>query len=292
MKAPPFSYLRPDSLSQAIDLIDIYGDEARLLAGGQSLLAALNMRLAAPSVLIDINRLSELGGITAHAGKLIIGALTRHSEIEHSPLVAQHAPLLALAMPHVAHAAVRNRGTFGGRIAFADPAAELPACCVALDAEFVIVGRGGERRVRARHFFTGLYETALQTGEILVAAEIPCARDSGRAAFRELARRHGDYAIAGLAVQAAVEGDALSDVSIAFFGVDSKPVLAEHAASVLEQGAATPERIRQAQQELEQDLEPQDDVHYSGAMRMQLARVLLARAIGDLVNPEMKMVKC
>ncbi len=239
-------------------------------------------------VLIDINGLSELGGISVNAGKLIIGALTRHREIEHSPLVAQHAPLLALAMPHVAHAAVRNRGTFGGSIAFADPAAELPACCVALDAEFVIVGRGGERRVRARHFFTGLYETALQTGEILVAAEIPCARDSGRAAFRELARRHGDYAIAGLAVQAAVEGDVLRDVNIAFFGVDSKPVLAEHAASVLEQGAATPARIEQAQHQLAQDLAPQDDVHYSGAMRMQLARVLLARAIGDLVNLETK----
>ncbi|MDH4149244.1 MAG: xanthine dehydrogenase family protein subunit M [Betaproteobacteria bacterium] len=288
MKAPAFSYLRPENISQAIDFIDIYGDEARWLAGGQSLLAALNMRLAAPSVLIDINGLSELAGISVNAGKLIIGALTRHREIEHSPLVAQHASLLALAMPHVAHAAVRNRGTFGGSIAFADPAAELPACCIALDAEFVIVGRGGERRVRARHFFTGLYETALQTGEILVAAEIPCARDKGRAAFRELARRHGDYAIAGLAVQAAVEGDVLRDVNIAFFGVDSKPVLAEHAASVLEQGAATPARIEQAQHQLAQDLAPQDDVHYSGAMRMQLARVLLARAIGDLVNLETK----
>lgn len=285
MKASSFAYLRPESLSQAIDFINAYGAEASLLAGGQSLLAALNMRLAAPSLLIDINSLSELADITAEHGKLVIGALARHADVERSPLVALHAPLLALALPHVAHAAVRNRGTFGGSIAFADPAAELPACCVALDAEFVIVGRGGERRVRARNFFLGLYETALQTGEILVAAEIPCAHGSERAAFRELARRQGDYAIAGLAVQAAVEGNSLRDVNIAFFGVDIKPVLAAHAASVFEQGVVTPARIKQAQQELASDLAPQDDVHYSGAMRMQLARVLLARAISDLVSP-------
>lgn len=285
MKAPAFSYVRPGSLSQAIDLIDIYGDEARWLAGGQSLLAALNMRLAAPSVLIDINGLAELTGITMGDGKLVIGALTRHAEIDRSPLVERHAPLLALAMPHVAHAAVRNRGTFGGSIAFADPAAELPACCVALDAEFIIAGRGGERRVRARDFFQGMYETALQGGEILVAAEFSLAQPGERMAFRELARRHGDYAIAGLAVRAGVEDDALHDVNIAFFGVDTQPVLAMHAAAVLEQEAVTPARIKQAQQALAQDLSPQDDVHYSGAMRMQLARVLLARAIGDLMGP-------
>ena len=285
MKAPAFSYLRPGELSQAIDYIDIYGEDARWLAGGQSLLAALNMRLAAPSVLIDINGLAELGGITMSDDKLVIGALTRHFEIERSPLVAQHVPLLTLAMPHVAHAAVRNRGTFGGSIAFADPAAELPACCVALDAVFVVAGRGGERRVRARDFFLGLYDTALQPGEILTAAEFALTGKGERAAFRELARRHGDYAIAGLAARAAVGDDALCDVNIAFFGVDTKPVLATHAAAILAQGVVTPERVQLAQQALAQDLAPQDDVHYSGAMRMQLARVLLARAVGDLLEP-------
>ncbi len=285
MKAPPFSYVRPESVTQAIDLIDNYGDDARWLAGGQSLLAALNMRLAAPSVLIDINGLSGLGGISVRDEQLVIGALTRHAEIEHSPLVALHAPLLAQAMPHVAHAAVRNRGTFGGSIAFADPAAELPACCVALDAVFVVAGRGGERRLRAREFFLGLYDTALQAGELLLAAEIPLLRKGGRASLRELARRHGDYAIAGVAACAGVNGKVLRDVNLAFFAVDARPVLAAQAAAILEHEAVTPERVQRAQEALAQDLAPQDDVHYSGAMRLQLARVLLARAVDDLLSP-------
>jgi len=284
MKAPSFSYVRPESIAQAIDLINQYGDEARWLAGGQSLLAALNMRLAAPSVLIDLNSLPELGGISVHGDKLIIGAMTRHAEIECSPLVAQHAPLLSLAMPHVAHAAIRNRGTIGGSIAFADPAAEVPACCVALDAVFVVAGRGGERRVRARDFFLGLYDTALQAGEMLLAAEFSGVRPGERVAFRELARRHGDYAIAGLAARATVNGNALRDVDLAFFAVDTKPVLATHAVAILQQGTVTPERVQLAQQALAQDLAPQDDVHYSSAMRMQLARVLLARAVSDLLQ--------
>ncbi len=285
MKAPPFSYLRPGTLSQAIDYIELYGDDARLLAGGQSLLPALNMRLAAPSVLIDINGLSELAGITVNANKLVIGALARHAEVERSALVAQHAPLLALALPHVAHAAIRNRGTFGGSIALADPAAELPACCVALDAELVIAGRRGVRRVRARNFFLGLYETALQAGEILVAAEFSLVKAGERFAFRELARRQGDYAIVGLAARAMVDGNALRDVRIAFFGAEAKPVLAAQAAAVVEGGELTAERIALAQQALEHDLKPQGDVHYSAALRLQLARVLLGRALGDLPQP-------
>ncbi len=285
MKAPAFSYLKPGNLSQAFDYINIYVDGARLLAGGQSLLAALNMRLAAPSVLIDINGLSELAGIVVRGDKLVIGALTRHVEVERSALVAQHAPLLSLAMPHVAHAAVRNRGTFGGSIAFADPAAELPACCVALAAVFVVAGRDGERRIAARDFFRGLYETALQPGELLIATEFTLAQPDERAAFHELARRHGDYAIAGLAVHARTDGPVLRNVRLAYFGVDAQPVLAAQAAAVLEQGPVTSQLIIQAQQALTQDLAPQGDVYYSAALRMQLARVLLARALTDLLQP-------
>ncbi len=286
MKAPPFAYLRPAELSQALDLINIYGTDARLLAGGQSLLSALNMRLAAPSVLIDINGLTELTGITLQQDRLVIGALTRHAEIERSPLIAQHVPLLALAMPHVAHPAVRNRGTIGGSLAFADPAAELPACCVALDAVMIISGRSGERRVRARDFFHGLYETALQPGEILVAVEFAIARPGERCAFRELARRQGDYAMVGAVALSIVDGGVLHDVHLAFFGVGDRPVLAAYAAAQLEEGIATAERIAAAQQVLVRDFSAQGDVYCSGAMRMHLARVLLGRVIHDLTRTD------
>jgi len=281
VKAPAFSYVRPRSLGETFELLDRYGEEAKILAGGQSLIAALNMRLAAPRVLVDIGGLPGLSGISLSEATVTVGALTRHRTVETSPEIARHVPLLAAALPHVAHAAVRNRGTFGGSIAYADPAAELPACSLALDAQFVIANRKGERRVRAREFFKGLYETDLEPGELLVAGEFPTLKPGYRSTFQELARRHGDYAIVGVAAHAKFTEGVLSDVRLAFFGVGATPVLARGASQALE-GTRDADAILAAQAALVEDLSPFDDIHSSAAMRLQLARVLLGRVAGQL----------
>lgn len=284
MKAPAFSYCRPADISQVFDLFDLYGDDARLLAGGQSLMAALNMRLDAPAVLIDLNGVGELAGIASNNGRIRIGAMTRHAEVSNSPLIAQHLPLLVLAAPQIAHPAIRNRGTFGGSIALADPAAEWPACCVALRADIVLASRSGERRVSAGEFFRGLYETARRSDEVLVAVEFAPARSGERAACQELAPRRGDYAWAGVAVQAAVEGRVLRDLRMAFFGVGTRPLMAPRAIAVLEGREVTPGLIAGAQVALEQDLEPSGDPQCSAQLRMHYARVVLARALDDLLH--------
>ena len=281
MKAPAFAYVKPASLEEVFHLLDRYGDEARLLAGGQSLLATLAMRLAAPRVLIDITGLGALAGIRVSQDCVAIGALTRHRTLEIAPEIARHLPLIAQAVPHIAHPAVRNRGTFGGSIAFADPAAELPACSLALGASFLIAGRSGERRVAAGEFFKNLYETDLGPGELIVAAEFPRHETGCRSAFQELARRHGDYALVGLAAHARMAKDELADIRLAFFGVGATPVLAQRSAQALE-NARGEEAVRAAQAALADDLQPFDDVHASSAVRLHLARVLLARVVAKL----------
>ncbi len=206
MKPAPFAYTKARTLKEAVALLAKHKDDARLLAGGQSLIATLNMRLSQPSLLIDINGLKGLDGI-AKKGKFIeIGALARHTQVERSDLIAKHAPLIALAMPHIGHPAIRNRGTFGGSIAFADPAAELPACLLALGGEVAIAGPRGKRTVKADAFFKGLFETALRPQEMVTAVRIPAADKSTRVGFAELARRHGDYAMVGLAASARADG--------------------------------------------------------------------------------------
>ena len=199
MKPAPFAYAKAKSLDHAIELLARPDGEARLLAGGQSLIATLNMRLSAPKLLIDLNGMGGLAGIAVKNGMVEIGALTRHVEAERSADIAQHAPLIALAMPHIGHAAIRNRGTLGGSIAFADPAAELPACLLALGGEVEIAGPRGKRTVKADDFFKGLFETALGPGDVLTAIRVPAATPETRVGFAEFARRHGDYAMVGLA---------------------------------------------------------------------------------------------
>ena len=198
MKPAPFAYAKARSLDHAIELLGS-SEEPRLLAGGQSLMATLNMRLSAPRLLIDLNGVSGLGGIATKDGTIEIGALTRHVEAERSADIAKHAPLIALAMPHIGHAAIRNRGTIGGSIAFADPAAELPACLLALGGEVEIAGPKGKRTVKADDFFKGLFETALGPQDVLTAIRVPAATAHTRVGFAEFARRHGDYAMVGLA---------------------------------------------------------------------------------------------
>src|SRR5438105_14877301 len=195
MKPTAFAYARARSLDHAIELLGGASGEARVLAGGQSLIAALNMRLSSPDLLVDINTVPGLDDIVVEDGMLEIGALVRHAQAERSELVAKHAPLIAAALPHIGHAAIRNRGTIGGSIAFADPAAELPACLVALDGEVSIAGPNGRRIVAAEAFFRGLFETALAPGEVLTAIRVPLADQNSRFGFSEFARRLGDYAM-------------------------------------------------------------------------------------------------
>ncbi|CAN0291789.1 unnamed protein product, partial [Discosporangium mesarthrocarpum] len=283
VKPAPFAYVRATSLEHVFDLLDEYGDDARILAGGQCLMATLNMRLSAPELLIDINRIDGLSGISVDGGTLRIGALTRHAEVAGSDDVARHAPLIAKAMPHVAHVAIRNRGTFGGSVAFADPAAELPAVCRAIRARFVLQGRNGTRTVEANEFFHGLFETAREPNEVLVATEIPSIADGEeKTAFLELARRHGDYAIVGLAAQGKVSGGTFSDMRLAFFGAGDRPILAETANAALEGKAWSDETVAAAQAALDADLDPMPDLNGSVATKMHLARVLTGRALKEL----------
>ena len=284
MKAPAFAYARPRSRDEVFELLARYGDDARLLAGGQSLLASLGMRLSAPAVLIDINGVADLAGIRVAGDAVHIGALARHREVERSPVVARHLPLVARAMPHVAHAAIRNRGTFGGSLCNADPAAEWPACAVALDATLVLAGRAGERRVKAREFFRGLYETALEPGEILVAGEFRRIAAGERAAFGELARRHGDYAIVGVAALAKTTGGTLSDARLAFVGAGPTPILAKSAMAAIEGKKLGADAIAAAQAALAKDLAPTGDLNGSPATKLHLARVLCSRALTLLAS--------
>ena len=286
MKAPPFAYLRATSLSNAFQLWAAAGPDAKLLAGGQSLIASLAFRLSEPSTLIDITRAQELRGI-AQAGDMVrVGALTTHAELGANDLVQRHLPLIAEAVPLIAHPAIRNRGTIGGSLAFADPAAELPACCVALDAVIIARSPTGERRIAAKDFFTGLFTTALGPNELISAVEFPIAKSGERTIILELARRSGDYAMAGIAAKAIVDGTTLVDPRFVFFGVSDGPVVAAKAASTLAGRALTPDLIAQAQAALDADLDPPADQHGSADMKRHLARVLLGRALNRLTGRE------
>ena len=267
MKAPSFAYAKAKSLAEAFDLIERPG--ARILAGGQSLIASLNMRLSSPELLVDITGLRELEAIERRSDGLYIGALVTHAQLGRSPEVAKHVPLLAQAVPYVAHPAIRNRGTLGGSLALADPAAEYPAVALALDATIVLRSRKGERRVRARDFFKALFETDLRPDELLAGAEFPPAE---RSVFAELARRHGDYAIIGLAGIA--DG---AEKRIAFLGAGATPILAPH--------AAKERTLEAAQRALEKDLQPPADLYHSSATKLHLAKVLLSRAWNTLSKP-------
>jgi carbon-monoxide dehydrogenase medium subunit len=282
MKSPAFDYLKPVSLAEAWKLLAEHGDDARILAGGQSLIATLSMRLSAPRLLIDINGLDELRGVAVSAEGLRIGALTRHAELLRSPIVAEHAPLLARAVGYVAHPAVRNRGTIGGNIAMADPASEIPACVVALDARINVAGAAGERQIAARDFFTGPFETAMTATEILTAVEIPAVAPDYVYAFREFARRRGDYATTGLAVHAERDGARFKRFVPVFFGVAQTPILASRAAAELTATAVTEQAIANAQARLDEELEIDGDIHASAAYKRHLARYFLGEAVREL----------
>ena len=279
MKAPRFAYARPASVAEALALLAEHEDEARVLAGGQSLVPMMNFRVAAPKVLVDINRIAALSGVKVAKNHVRIGALTRHVEIERSVDIARHLPLVAAAMPHIAHPAIRNRGTFGGSCALADPAAELPACAIALGAIFVVAGKKSERRVAAEDFFKGLYATALKAGELLVAAEFPLPKPGYASAFGELARRHGDYAMVGVAAHGSTQGQKFSDMRVVFFGVEDRPGRTARLERALDGQPATQMTVESAIAELDADLSPRADLHGSAATKLHLAKVLAARVL-------------
>ncbi len=277
LKPAPFGYAKATSLEHAIALLGQYAD-ARVLAGGQSLIATLNMRLSAPKLLIDINALDELKRIAIVDDWLEIGALVRHAEAERSLDIARHAPLIALALPHIAHPAIRNRGTIGGSIAYADPAAELPACLLALGGEFVVAGKAGRRTIKADDFFKGLFETALGPGDVLTTIRVPLPGPASRHGFAELARRHGDYALVGLAAAARANGGALHDVRLAFFGVGATAIRARSAEAAIARGTDPVAALAR-------DLAPEGDVQASAAAKRHLAGVLLRRVVAQLGEP-------
>jgi aerobic carbon-monoxide dehydrogenase medium subunit len=287
MKASAFAYARATSVENALELLADQGDRAKVLSGGQSLMPAMNLRLISPELVVDISGLAELRGIAVKDGILTIGALARHVDLLKSAEIAAHAPLLADAVTHVAHPAIRNRGTIGGSLAHADPASELPACMLALAATIIVRGPGGERRIAATEFFTGIYETALSPQELLVAVELPVAPSGSSHFFHEFARRHGDYAIVGLAVQAVIQDGRFSDLRLGFFAVGDRPLLAR-AAGKLINAPVTPALLSDALSDLVDELDPQEDHQATPAMRRHLAKVLLTRCVTALLaRPEL-----
>ncbi|WP_407154141.1 FAD binding domain-containing protein [Bradyrhizobium sp. STM 3557] len=282
MKARAFSYLRARTIEEALAAHSQAGDDARFIAGGQSLVPTLALRLQAPKLLIDITHLAELRGVRREGEFLRIGALTRHREVMDQPLIAEFAPLLRAAAPFVAHPAIRNRGTLGGSIALSDPAAEFPAMVLALDAEIEIAGLSGTRRVKASDFFVDLFETALAPGELVTAIHVPLFKTSQRIAFDELARRRGDYALVGCGMIASYDGPKIETIRIGFFAVGPVPTRARHAEATLNSHALDAARIAAAQAALEEDLAPPDSEDVPPAMRLHLARVLLGRLLGRI----------
>jgi CO/xanthine dehydrogenase FAD-binding subunit len=279
MKLPHVDYEVPGTVSEAVELLAEHLDEASVLAGGQSLIPLLALRLAHPEVLIDINGISELSRVSATDGWVAIGAMTREYVAEESETVADTVPLLAAALPLIGHEAIRSRGTIGGSLAHADPAAELPAVARALDAEFVVCGQSGERVVPAAAWFEGYLTTSRRPDELLVEVRFPTARRGTGISFQEVARRHGDFAIVGLAVSLTLSGGAISDARLAFAGMSDVPVRAVHAEDLLVGERPTTELFDEAARRATDDIDPPADLHGSSDYRKKVAAALVRRGL-------------
>ena len=281
MKPASFEYFRPHSLDEALALLAEHGGDAKPLAGGQSLIPAMNFRLATPAVLVDLNGLHELDYITEVPGELRIGGMSRQRTVERSALVVERAPLLAETMPHIAHPAIRNRGTIGGSLAHADPAAELPAVMTALKATMMVTSAHGVRAVSADDFFLGLFSTSVEPGELLTEIRIPVPANRAGFAFQEISRRHGDFALVGAAASVQLDGQGrAARARIALLSVGDRPALAEHAARAIEGQLPSAESIRAAADAAAtKDIDPPSDIHASARYRRQLANVLTRRVL-------------
>jgi len=274
MKASVGGYARATDLQHAIKLLESADGMARVLAGGQSLVAAMNMRLSAGDLLVDISRLSELSGVADEGDTIRIGALTRHVNVGTNSLVREHAPVLADAVKVIAHSAIRNRGTIGGALAHADPAAEFPACVLALGAKLHIVGPDGDRAVAVEDFFHGLFETDLEPEELLTAISIPKAEAGERQVLQEVTRRSGDYALAGLCLVKRQAGHRITMLS-----VGEQPELAHGAMAKLDAGD-----VDGAVEALRAEIEPSSDTKASASYRRHIAGVLLRRAVDQMTG--------
>jgi carbon-monoxide dehydrogenase medium subunit len=281
MKLPPVDYEAPATVSEAVALLAEHGDEASVLAGGQSLIPLLALRLAHPAVLIDINGIAELSGVSATDGHVAMGAMTREYVAEESQTVADALPLLAAALPLIGHEAIRSRGTVGGSLAHADPAAELPAVARALDAEFVVRGPSGDRVVPAAEWFEGYLMTSRRPDELLLEVRFPAARPGTGVSFQEVARRHGDFAIVGLATSLTLSGGAISDARLAFTGVSDVPVRAVDAEDLLVGERPSTELFDEAARRATGDLDPPADLHGSSDYRKRVAAALVRRGLRE-----------
>ena len=286
MKSAPFEYVRAKAIGDVFEACTQYAGEAQILAGGQSLMPILNMRLAAPKALIDINGIGELSGITNSNGIIRIGALTRIGELISSSEIENYLPLLKLAAPHIAHPAVRNRGTVGGSVCHADPAAEVPACILALDGKMNIAGADGDRVVEAKDFFQGIFETSVSSGEILTSIDVPAIKSEERVAFEEFVRRHGDYATIGLAAKGQTYSGSVTGLKLVFFSVSDRPVLATKTAECLDtQQIGSLSSNADLDAALDEDLSDITmDVHTSIEAKKHLAKEILIRVLKKLVT--------
>ena len=281
MKPAPFDYFTPATLDEALALLARHGGDAKPVAGGQSLIPAMNFRLARPAVLVDLNRIAALAYVRPESGGVAIGAMTRQRTVEQSEVVARAAPLLAEAMPSIAHPQIRNRGTVGGSIAHADPSAELPAVMLALDARFRTKSATGERAIPAGEFFRGTLETALEPGELLVEIALPPLPARSGTAFLEMARRQGDYALVGVAAVVTLDSRGRCKTArLSLLSVGDGPVLATEAGKTLAGHTPSEELLRAASDAAAaRDVDPPSDIHASAAYRRQLVAVLTRRAL-------------
>ena len=279
MKLPYVEYEAPATMAEAVDLLAEYQDEASVLAGGQSLIPLMALRLARPALLIDINGLTELSLVAVEDGRVTIGAMTREYVAEDSATVGDTVPLLAAALPLIGHEAIRSRGTIGGSLAHADPAAELPAVARALDAEFVVRGRAGERVVPAADWFEGYLATSRRPDEILAEVRFPAAGPGTGVAFLEVARRHGDFAIVGLAVSLTLADGVISDARLAFAGLSYVPARAGAAEDLLTGERPSAELFDEAARRATSDIDPPADLHGSPDYRKTVAAALVRRGL-------------
>ena len=279
MKLPPLEYEAPRTVADAVDLLAEHTDEASVLAGGQSLIPLLALRLARPEVLIDINGIDELSGVSVTGGWVAIGAMTREYVAEASKTVADTVPLLANALPLIGHEAIRSRGTIGGSLAHADPAAELPAVARALDAEFVVRGQEGERVIPAAQWFDGYLTTSRRPDELLVEVRFPAERPGTGTSFDEVARRHGDFAIVGLATSVVLADEVICDARLAFAGVSDVPVRATAAEELLTGERPSAGLFDEAARRATQDLDPPGDLHGSPDYRKTVAAAVVRRGL-------------
>lgn len=280
MKPPSFEYFAPREIEEAVSLLNRYGGDAKVLAGGQSLIPLMNLRLSRPRALVDINRIAHLAYIRQNDGQLAIGGLTRAHALERSEVVSSKCPLLSQAAGLIGHLAIRHRGTIGGNLAHADPASELPAALLALEGEIIATGPSGVRTIPAQDFFRGLMATALDPAEIVTEVRVPVFSPGTGAAFEELSRRHGDFALVGVAALVRLDTDGrCRQARIALCGVGPMALRARRSESALQGLALTEEALEAAAQEVDGEIDPASDIHASGEYRRHVAKVLIKRAL-------------